>query len=134
MTETSDARPPHSGTGTHSNSESENPAIDSPTPKAHAPLTNKDWWPEQVDVSVLHRQPAKGNPLGEDFKYSEEFKKLDTEALRADMLALMTSSQDWWPADYGSYAGLFIRMSWHAAGSGTARRRPSSACRRSCRG
>lgn len=117
MTETSDARPPHSGTGTHSNSESENPAIDSPTPKAHAPLTNKDWWPEQVDVSVLHRQPAKGNPLGEDFKYSEEFKKLDTEALRADMLALMTSSQDWWPADYGSYAGLFIRMSWHAAGT-----------------
>ncbi|MDO0976612.1 catalase/peroxidase HPI [Mycolicibacterium frederiksbergense] len=117
MTDTSDARPPHSDTKTHSGSESENPAIDSPHPKSHAPLTNKDWWPEQVDVSMLHRQPAKGNPLGDGFRYSEEFKKLDVEALKADMLALMTSSQDWWPADYGSYAGLFIRMSWHAAGT-----------------
>ena len=117
MTDTSDARPPHSDTKTASNSESENPVIDSPTPKAHAPLSNKDWWPEQVDVSVLHRQSEKANPLGADFDYREEVKKLDVEALKADMLALMTSSQDWWPADYGSYAGLFIRMSWHAAGT-----------------
>ena len=117
MTDTSDARPPHSDTKTDSGSESENPAIDSPHPKSHAPLTNKDWWPEQVDVSVLHRQSSKGNPFGESSNYAEEFKKLDVEALKADMLALMTSSQDWWPADYGSYAGLFIRMSWHAAGT-----------------
>ncbi|OBF11321.1 catalase/peroxidase HPI [Mycobacterium sp. ACS4331] len=117
VTDTSDTRPPHSSAGTASKSESENPVIDAPTPKVHGPLTNKDWWPEQVDVSVLHRQPAKGNPLGADFSYKEEFAKLDVEALRADMLALMTSSQDWWPADYGSYAGLFIRMSWHAAGT-----------------
>jgi catalase-peroxidase len=115
--DTSDARPPHPDTTPDNGSESENPAIDSPHPKSHAPLTNKDWWPEQVDVSVLHRQSSKGNPFGESFDYTEEFKKLDTEALKADMLALMTDSQDWWPADYGSYAGLFIRMSWHAAGT-----------------
>ncbi len=117
MSDTSDARPPHSDTKTHSGSESENPVIDSPKPKSHAPLTNQDWWPGQVDVSVLHKQNPKGNPLGTDFSYSEAFATLDLEALRADMLALMTSSQDWWPADYGSYAGLFIRMSWHAAGT-----------------
>ncbi|MFV8262022.1 catalase/peroxidase HPI [Mycolicibacterium peregrinum] len=114
---TSDARPPQSDSETHSHSESENPVIESPKPKAHAPLTNQDWWPDQVDVSRLHRQPIEGNPLGAGFNYAEEFQKLDVEALRADMLELMTSSQDWWPADYGSYAGLFIRMSWHAAGT-----------------
>jgi len=115
--DTSDARPPHSDTKTQSHSESENPVIESPKPKAHGPLTNQDWWPEQVDVSVLHRQPAKGNPLGEDFDYAEEFAKLDVDALKADVLSVVTTSQDWWPADYGSYAGLFIRMSWHAAGT-----------------
>lgn len=114
---TSDARPPQSDSETHSHSESENPVIESPKPKAHAPLTNQDWWPDQVDVSRLHRQPIEGNPLGAGFNYAAEFQKLDVEALRADMLELMTSSQDWWPADYGSYAGLFIRMSWHAAGT-----------------
>ncbi|OBA95527.1 catalase/peroxidase HPI [Mycolicibacterium fortuitum] len=113
----SDARPPQADTETHSHSESENPVIESPKPKAHAPLTNQDWWPDQVDVSRLHKQPIEGNPLGAGFNYAEEFQKLDVEALRADMLELMTSSQDWWPADYGSYAGLFIRMSWHAAGT-----------------
>ncbi|WP_066897471.1 catalase/peroxidase HPI [Mycolicibacterium houstonense] len=115
--DTSDARPPQADTDTHSRSESENPVIESPKPKAHAPLTNQDWWPDQVDVTRLHKQPAEGNPLGADFDYAKEFQKLDVEALRADMLELMTSSQDWWPADYGSYAGLFIRMSWHAAGT-----------------
>lgn len=113
----SDARPPHSDAETHSRSESENPVIESPKPKAHAPLTNQDWWPDQVDVTRLHKQPVEGNPLGAGFNYAEEFQKLDVEALRADMLELMTDSQDWWPADYGSYAGLFIRMSWHAAGT-----------------
>ena len=115
--DTSDSRPPHSDAGTASNSESENPAIDSPKPKAHAPLRNQDWWPEQVDVSVLHRQSSKANPFGDDLDYAEEFGKLDVDALKADVIALMTQSQDWWPADYGSYAGLFIRMTWHAAGT-----------------
>jgi catalase-peroxidase len=115
--DTSDARPPAPEASTASNSESENPAIDSPTLKSGAPLRNQDWWPNQIDVSKLHRQPAKANPLGEDFDYAEEFAKLDPEALKADVLSVITTSQDWWPADYGSYAGLFIRMSWHAAGT-----------------
>ncbi|MCV7058794.1 catalase/peroxidase HPI [Mycolicibacterium gilvum] len=117
MTDTSDARPPHSDAKTASNSESENPAIDSPEPKSHAPLTNRDWWPEQVDVSVLHKQNEKGNPFGEDFDYAAEFAKLDVEAFKADVIDLIRTSQDWWPADYGNYAGLFVRMSWHAAGT-----------------
>jgi catalase-peroxidase len=115
--DTSDARPPHSDAKTSSHSESENPIIDSPTPKVHAPLTNKDWWPEQVDVSVLHRQSSKGNPFGEAFDYAKEFGKLDLEAFKADVIDVIRTSQDWWPADYGNYAGLFIRMSWHAAGT-----------------
>ncbi|AQA05417.1 catalase/peroxidase HPI [Mycobacterium sp. MS1601] len=98
-------------------SNSENPVIDAPTPKAHAPRTNQDWWPDQVDVSKLHPHTPQGNPLGEDFDYATEFAKLDPEALKADVLSVITTSQDWWPADYGSYAGLFIRMSWHAAGT-----------------
>ncbi len=98
-------------------SESENPAIQAPTPKAHAPLTNRDWWPDQADVSQLHAHASTSNPYGEDFSYAEQFSKLDPEALKADVLSVITTSQDWWPADYGSYAGLFIRMSWHAAGT-----------------
>ena len=98
-------------------SDSENPAIDSPKPKAGAPLTNQDWWPEQIDVSKLHAHSNKGNPLGEDFDYATEFAKLDVEALKADVISVITTSQDWWPADYGSYAGLMIRLSWHAAGT-----------------
>ncbi len=98
-------------------SDSENPAIDSPTPKAHAPRTNQDWWPNQVDVSKLHAHSSRSNPYGEDFSYAEEFNKIDPEALKADVLSVITTSQDWWPSDYGSYAGLFIRMSWHAAGT-----------------
>jgi catalase-peroxidase len=98
-------------------SESENPAIDSPTPKSHGPLTNQDWWPEQIDVSKLHPHAPASNPLGETFDYAAEFAKLDVEALKADLLSVITTSQDWWPADYGSYAGLFIRLSWHAAGT-----------------
>jgi catalase-peroxidase len=97
-------------------SDSENPAIPSPTVKAHV-LTNQDWWPEQVDVSKLHAHQPGSNPYGADFDYAEEFKKLDPEALKADVLSVITTSQDWWPADYGSYAGLFIRLSWHAAGT-----------------
>jgi catalase-peroxidase len=102
---------------THKGSESENPAIDAPTPKGEAPRTNQDWWPNQVDVSRLHPQVAEANPLGEDFDYAEEFAKLDVDALKADLISVLTTSQDWWPADYGHYGGFFIRMSWHAAGT-----------------
>lgn len=115
--DTSDARPPHSDTQTASHSESENPIIESPHPKTSAPKKNQDWWPEQVDVSVLHKQNEKGNPLGPNFNYAEEFAKLDVEAFKRDVIELIQTSQDWWPADYGNYAGLFVRMSWHAAGT-----------------
>jgi catalase-peroxidase len=98
-------------------SESENPAIPSPTAKAHRPHTNRDWWPNQLDLSVLHQHSPLSNPLGDDFDYAEEFKSLDLEALKRDLVELMTTSQDWWPADYGHYGPLFIRMSWHAAGT-----------------
>jgi catalase-peroxidase len=102
---------------TESVSESENPAIPSPTSEVPHPRTNKDWWPDQLDLSVLHRHSSLSDPLGEDFDYAREFAKLDVEALRRDLIELMTSSQDWWPADYGHYGPLFIRMSWHAAGT-----------------
>src|SRR3954469_13701897 len=98
-------------------SESENPAIDSPTPKAGGPHNNHDWRPNHLDLSVLHAHSSKGNPLAPDFKYSEEFKKLDLAELRRDIVEVLNSSQDWWPADFGHYGGLFIRMSWHAAGT-----------------
>ncbi len=103
---------------TASGSESENPVIDSPTPQTGGrPRTIRDWWPNQLDLSVLHAQSSKGNPLGEDFSYAEEFAKLDVEALKQDIVEVLTTSQDWWPADFGHYGGLMIRMSWHAAGT-----------------
>ena len=98
-------------------SESENPVIPSPTPKRMRPRTNKDWWPDQLDLSVLHAHTPVSNPLGGDFNYADEFKKLDLDALRQDLVQVMTTSQDWWPADYGHYGPLFIRMTWHAAGT-----------------
>jgi catalase-peroxidase len=113
----SEGRPPHEDTKTASASESENPAIPSPKPKAGAPLTNRDWWPDQIDVSTLQPHNPLGTPFNADFSYAEEFAKLDVEALKADVFSVMTTSQDWWPADYGHYGGLFIRMSWHAAGT-----------------
>jgi catalase-peroxidase len=79
--------------------------------------TNHDWWPNQLNLSVLHQHSALSNPMGETFNYAEEFKKLDLEALRKDLHALMTDSQDWWPADFGHYGPLFIRMAWHSAGT-----------------
>ena len=108
---------PHDKEETRSVSESENPAIPSPTPRTAQPRTNKDWWPNQLDLSVLHAHSPRSNPMGEDFDYAAEFATLDVDALKRDMTELMTSSQDWWPADYGHYGGLFIRMSWHAAGT-----------------
>ena len=79
--------------------------------------TNRDWWPNQLNLRVLHQNPVAGNPLGAEFNYSDEFKKLDLKALKQDLYALMTDSQDWWPADYGHYGPFFIRMAWHAAGT-----------------
>ncbi|MEZ6194565.1 MAG: catalase/peroxidase HPI [Planctomycetota bacterium] len=76
-----------------------------------------DWWPNQLDIGLLHRNPIAGNPMGENFDYREEFQTLDLDALKKDLTALMTDSQDWWPADYGHYGPLFIRMAWHSAGT-----------------
>ena len=101
----------------HKGSESENPALDTPSPKGDAPRTIQDWWPNQLDTSKLHPHSPQGNPLGDDFNYAEAFAGLDVNALKADLTSLMTTSQDWWPADYGHYGGFFIRMSWHAAGT-----------------
>ncbi|HEV2798453.1 MAG TPA: peroxidase family protein, partial [Nocardioides sp.] len=98
-------------------SESENPAIDSPQPKQGRPHTNQDWWPNQLDLSVLHAHSPKGNPLGTDFSYADAFAQLDVEALKSDIAQTLRSSQDWWPADFGHYGGLMIRMSWHSAGT-----------------
>ncbi len=99
-------------------SESENPAIDAPEPKTGGrPRRNQDWWPNQLDLSVLHQHSPHGNPMDPDFDYAAEFAKLDVEALKADLIDVMTTSQDWWPADYGHYGPLFIRMTWHQAGT-----------------
>jgi catalase-peroxidase len=98
-------------------SESENPAIPAPDPKPHRPRTNQDWWPNQPDISVLTQHAPRLNPLGDDFDYAAAFSGLDVEALKRDVFEVMTSSQDWWPADYGHYGPLFIRLSWHAAGT-----------------
>ncbi|MHB1192126.1 MAG: catalase/peroxidase HPI [Longimicrobiales bacterium] len=79
--------------------------------------SNSDWWPNRLNLKILHQHSAKSNPLGGDFDYAEEFTKLDLAALKQDLHALMTDSQDWWPADWGHYGGLFIRMAWHSAGT-----------------
>ena len=91
-------------------------------PVAHGAMTtqessNTHWWPKTLNLDILHQHDTKTNPLGEDFDYHQELKKLDIPALKKDLTSLMTESQDWWPADWGHYGGLFIRMTWHAAGS-----------------
>jgi len=98
---------------------------ESKCPVMHGSLTsnsasgtsNQDWWPSQLNLNILHQHDQKTNPMGEDFDYREEFKKLDYDALKKDLNDLMTDSQDWWPADYGHYGPFFIRMTWHAAGT-----------------
>ncbi len=99
--------------------ESKKPLTESKCPFNHgasAP-TNRDWWPNQVSLKVLHQHSGLSNPMGEDFDYAKEFKSLDLNAVIKDLHALMTDSQDWWPADFGHYGGLFIRMAWHSAGT-----------------
>ncbi len=80
-------------------------------------MSNRDWWPNQLNLKILHQNSDLSNPMGKAFNYAEEFKKLDLKALKKDLYALMTDSQEWWPADYGHYGGLFIRMAWHSAGT-----------------
>jgi len=84
---------------------------------AHGGTTNRDWWPNQLDLDVLHQRSAKSNPMGEGFDYAKEFKSLDLAAVKKDLRGLMTQSQDWWPADFGHYGPLLIRMAWHSAGT-----------------
>jgi catalase-peroxidase len=89
-----------------------------PGARTHAGAqSNSDWWPNRLNLQILHQHSAKSNPMGEQFDYGKEFKKLDLAALKKDLYALMTDSQDWWPADWGHYGGLFIRMAWHSAGT-----------------
>ncbi len=85
--------------------------------RAHSGTSNRDWWPNQLNLKILHQNPPKGDPMGKGFNYAEEFKTVDLDALKKDVEKVMTTSQDWWPADYGHYGPLFIRMAWHSAGT-----------------
>ncbi len=79
--------------------------------------SNREWWPDQLNLGILHQNSPMSDPMGEGFDYAEEFKSLDLAAVKKDLYTLMTASQDWWPADYGHYGGTFIRMAWHSAGT-----------------
>ncbi len=88
-----------------------------PQARSNRARSNRDWWPNQLNLEILHQNSSVSNPMGEEFCYAEEFKKLDLDALKKDIEAVMTTSQEWWPADYGHYGPLFIRMAWHSAGT-----------------
>ena len=98
-------------------SESENPVIPPPSARPHRPMSNQDWWPNQLDLQVLHQHSTRSNPMDEDFDYAKAFATLDVDALKRDIVDVMTTSQDWWPADFGHYGPLFIRLTWHQAGT-----------------
>ena len=102
---------------TEGGSESENPAIDAPTVKSTRPRTNRDWWPNQLDLQVLHANSPLATPMSAGYRYADDFQGLDVDALKRDVMEVMTTSKDWWPADYGHYGPLFIRMAWHSAGT-----------------
>ena len=110
---------PQDTRSTSSISESASPVIASPTVQVtnRRPQTNRDWWPNQVDLNVLNRPSSSSDPLGEDFDYRKAVQSLDVEAVKSDVVDVMRTSQEWWPADWGHYGGLFIRLSWHAAGT-----------------
>ncbi len=99
------------------NEDSKRPVTGANKPIAGGGTSIRDWWPNQLNLNILHQHSSRSNPMGEEFNYAEEFKSLDLEALKKDLYALMTDSQDWWPADYGHYGGLLIRMAWHSAGT-----------------
>ncbi|WP_084243471.1 catalase/peroxidase HPI [Planomicrobium okeanokoites] len=118
-TAASDAQCPFTGAGGGQPGSQTGGHADSAITTSNKPgkTQNKDWWPNMLNVNILHQHDTKTNPLGDEFDYKAEFEKLDYDALKQDLRDLMTDSQDWWPADYGHYGGLFIRMSWHAAGT-----------------
>lgn len=106
----------------HNQNEGRNFASSGKCPVMHGANTSDEesvmsWWPKALNLDILHQHDTKTNPLGENFNYAEEFKKLDLEAVKTDLKNLMTDSQEWWPADWGHYGGLMIRMAWHSAGT-----------------